>query len=188
MNDYGFAKIWISLLKFKFLKVLLGDKKETYLCSKIISTLSIGHLSYHLLFLVSLSCGSTISENNTYWESGGSEVGSCGVTICPCSTNICKVRWKNKLDWKWLSNSQAIYYCVNFWKNLAPLKICQCFESKKKILFPSGSVWLNWFRNIDKTSLSSPSINFLTVFCQSLTANCLFFISFTNISSLKLKQ
>ena len=52
----------------------------------------IGHLSYHLLFSVSLSCGSTIAENNTYWESGGSEVGSCGVTICPCSTNICKVR------------------------------------------------------------------------------------------------
>merc|ERR1719162_291060 len=47
---------------------------------------------YGVCCTFSLSCGSTIAENNTYWESGGSEVGSCGVTICPCSTNICKLR------------------------------------------------------------------------------------------------
>ena len=34
-----FTKIWISLLKFKFLQILLGDKNATYLCSKINSTL-----------------------------------------------------------------------------------------------------------------------------------------------------
>ena len=34
-----FAKIWISLLKFKFSQILLGDKNATYLCSKIIFTL-----------------------------------------------------------------------------------------------------------------------------------------------------
>ena len=33
-----FAKIWISLLKFKFSQIFLGDKNATYLCSKIIST------------------------------------------------------------------------------------------------------------------------------------------------------
>ena len=35
----GFAKIWISQLKFKFSQILLVDKNATYLCSKIISTL-----------------------------------------------------------------------------------------------------------------------------------------------------
>ena len=34
-----FAKIWISLLIFKFSQILLGNKNATYLCSKIISTL-----------------------------------------------------------------------------------------------------------------------------------------------------
>jgi len=47
---------------------------------------------YGVCCTFSLSCGSTIAENNTYWESGGSETGSCGVTICPCSDNICRLR------------------------------------------------------------------------------------------------
>jgi len=37
-------------------------------------------------------CGDTVSENNTYFESSGSEVGSCTVKICPCSDNICQLR------------------------------------------------------------------------------------------------
>ena len=36
----------ISLLKFKFLQILPGDKNTAYLCSKIISTLT----SYNLMF------------------------------------------------------------------------------------------------------------------------------------------
>ena len=37
-------------------------------------------------------CGQTIAENNTYFESGGSEGGECKLTICPCSDNICQVQ------------------------------------------------------------------------------------------------
>ena len=40
-----FAKIWISVEKFKFSKILLGDKIATYLCSKIIYTLIMNSLS-----------------------------------------------------------------------------------------------------------------------------------------------
>jgi len=47
---------------------------------------------YGVCCTFTLSCGSSISENNTYWESGGSESGSCDVTICPCSDNICQLR------------------------------------------------------------------------------------------------
>ena len=42
-------------------------------------------------FSVSVKCGTTIAENNTYFESGGSETGGCSVTVCPCSDNICQV-------------------------------------------------------------------------------------------------
>ena len=46
----------------------------------------------HILnFTVSIKCGTTVAENNTYFESGGSESGSCSVKICPCSDNICQV-------------------------------------------------------------------------------------------------
>ncbi|XP_059087694.1 uncharacterized protein LOC131884073 isoform X2 [Tigriopus californicus] len=37
-------------------------------------------------------CGATRSENCTYFESNGGEVGSCSVNICPCSDNICQLR------------------------------------------------------------------------------------------------
>ena len=40
------GKALISLLKFKFFQIMLGDKNATYLCSEIISTLT----SYNLLF------------------------------------------------------------------------------------------------------------------------------------------
>jgi hypothetical protein len=36
-----FAKIWISVEKFKFSQILLGDKNATSLCSKNISTLDL---------------------------------------------------------------------------------------------------------------------------------------------------
>ena len=37
-------------------------------------------------------CGDTISQNNTYFESRGSESGSCTLKICKCSTNVCQLR------------------------------------------------------------------------------------------------
>ena len=44
------------------------------------------------LFLVALNCGETSSQNNTYFESDGSEVGSCNLKICSMNSNICQVR------------------------------------------------------------------------------------------------
>ena len=50
------------------------------------------NLFNHILnFTVAIKCGTTVAENNTYFESGGSESGSCTVKICPCSDNICQV-------------------------------------------------------------------------------------------------
>ena len=46
-----FAKIWISLLKFKCSQILLGDKNETSLCSKIISTLAVWFGLLNIIFL-----------------------------------------------------------------------------------------------------------------------------------------
>ena len=43
------------------------------------------------LFSVALNCGQQSSENNTYFESKGTESGSCTLKICPCNDNICQV-------------------------------------------------------------------------------------------------
>jgi len=40
----------------------------------------------------SVNCGSTSSENCTYFESKGGEIGQCKVEICPCSHDICQLR------------------------------------------------------------------------------------------------
>ena len=41
---------------------------------------------------VEISCGSTSSENCTYFVSTGGEVGACRIKICPCSDDICQMR------------------------------------------------------------------------------------------------
>ena len=45
-----------------------------------------------LHFSVQLSCGGTSSENCTYFQSDGNEIGQCRIKICPCSDNICQLR------------------------------------------------------------------------------------------------
>ncbi len=45
---------------------------------------------------VTLSCGQSSSENNTYFDSGANEGGHvkegvCKAEICPCRENICQV-------------------------------------------------------------------------------------------------
>jgi hypothetical protein len=40
---------------------------------------------------VTVNCGARINENCTYFESTGSEVGACKVTICRCNSNVCQV-------------------------------------------------------------------------------------------------
>merc|ERR1712141_526578 len=44
-------------------------------------------------FVIS-TCGSSSSENNTYWKSPSSitEGDSCDLTVCPLSTDICQIR------------------------------------------------------------------------------------------------
>ena len=47
------------------------------------------------IFSVLLTCNSTASENNTYlYQSSSSSITSpCNYKICPCSTNICRIRY-----------------------------------------------------------------------------------------------
>jgi len=47
---------------------------------------------YGVCCTFALNCGATSSENNTYFESTGSETGSCNLKICPCNDNICQLR------------------------------------------------------------------------------------------------
>ena len=37
-------------------------------------------------------CGQISSENCTYFQSSGTEVGQCRLKICPCNDNICQLR------------------------------------------------------------------------------------------------
>ena len=44
------------------------------------------------LFKVSLGCGATISENNSYFvSSGSSSSGDCRLKVCQCNDDICQV-------------------------------------------------------------------------------------------------
>jgi len=47
---------------------------------------------YGVCCTFTLGCGGTSSENCTYFQSGGQEVGQCRLKICPCSDNICQLR------------------------------------------------------------------------------------------------
>ncbi|XP_059097602.1 uncharacterized protein LOC131891926 [Tigriopus californicus] len=47
---------------------------------------------YGVCCTFSATCGQTSNENCTYFESAGSEIGGCSLTICPCGDNICQLR------------------------------------------------------------------------------------------------
>jgi len=47
---------------------------------------------YGVCCTFALNCGQQSSENNTYFESKGTESGSCTLKICPCNDNICQLR------------------------------------------------------------------------------------------------
>ena len=49
------------------------------------------HISSSFLS-VQFACGDTSSENCTYFQSNGKEVGQCRLKICPCSEHICQLR------------------------------------------------------------------------------------------------
>ena len=47
---------------------------------------------YFFFFKVSLGCGATISENNSYFvSSGSSSSGDCRLKVCQCNDDICQV-------------------------------------------------------------------------------------------------
>ena len=43
-------------------------------------------------FSVQLGCGQSASENCTYFQSNGQEVGQCRIKVCKCNENICQIR------------------------------------------------------------------------------------------------
>ncbi len=56
-----------------------------------------------------LGCGSRIAENCTYFQSSTTPAsGTCGVTICKCSTDICQVIsifiWSQRFNFHWENN------------------------------------------------------------------------------------
>ena len=61
-------------------------------CQKVIKIINI---SENFIFLVELSCGMKTSDNVSYLvQSVSTSVGSpCTFTICPCNTNICRIRY-----------------------------------------------------------------------------------------------
>ena len=49
-------------------------------------------LNSNLSFPVTIRCGTATSENCTYFESQGTEIGSCAATICRSHNNVCQLR------------------------------------------------------------------------------------------------
>ena len=49
-------------------------------------------LRFIFYLLVQKMCGESSSENCTYFQSSGTEVGQCRLKICPCNDNICQLR------------------------------------------------------------------------------------------------
>jgi len=47
---------------------------------------------YGVCCTFALGCGSTVSENNTYFVSSSTTSGACTLKICECSDNICQLR------------------------------------------------------------------------------------------------
>ena len=66
--------------------------KDTEYAAPVRYTLFYVSISIYFYILVIARCGQTIAENNTYFESQGSESGNCALKICPCSDNICQLR------------------------------------------------------------------------------------------------
>ena len=55
----------------------------------------ISHYIFHkhvFYFPVTLTCGQQSSENCSYFQSNGGEIGECRVKICPCREHICQLR------------------------------------------------------------------------------------------------
>ena len=75
-----------------------------------------------------MTCGQSSSENCTYFQSNGAEIGQCRIKICPCSDNICQLRldfqtfvinqpktskfiqykWIEQNEYDWLSAAETV--------------------------------------------------------------------------------
>ena len=75
-------------------------------------------------FSVTVRCGAQISENCTYFESSGSEIGQCGVKICKCDANICQVIFPIRV---FTRNCQDIFYTMG--QNLTIHKKFLCLKN-----------------------------------------------------------
>lgn len=90
-----FYAVKSALLKVAHLMdlVLLDLVSVAYVITTL-SVLIFRSSNFAVSNLVSLGCGSTSSENNTYWVKSGftSLTEPCVYTICKCSSNICRIR------------------------------------------------------------------------------------------------
>ena len=70
-------------------------------------------------FLVSLGCGSTNSENNSYiiQSSSTSVSNPCKHKICPCSTNVCRIRYDFSVSIK-VTMNQTLICLKSIWMEI----------------------------------------------------------------------
>ena len=83
-------------------------KKRWFMCSRIWSLLYMqenfiffSHFPNNQHFfkiVVTTGCGSSSSENCTYFEVSGANDGPCVGKICKCSSNICQVRFSKYIQ------------------------------------------------------------------------------------------
>ena len=48
-------------------------------------------ISIKMIVPVTLGCGSSTSQNNSYVENSGAVAGACRYTICKANSNVCQV-------------------------------------------------------------------------------------------------
>ena len=91
----------------------------------ILQNCTIQNPNFHnAIVSVTVRCGAQISENCTYFESSGSEIGQCGVKICKCDANICQVIFPIRV---FTRNCQDIFYTMG--QNLTIHKKFLCLKN-----------------------------------------------------------
>ena len=72
------------------------DKSTVVIIERIAKVVAIAMLQLQFVSSMKVeatsTCGQTSSENCTYFESTGSEIGACQLEICRCSSNVCQLR------------------------------------------------------------------------------------------------
>ena len=81
-GGYGVCCV-CTKIDFDTTNILRNIKRFWFLLLLYLRTFSI---------LVTLTCGQQSSENCSYFQSVGGEIGECRVKICPCREHICQLR------------------------------------------------------------------------------------------------